>query len=247
MKKSLKLILSAFAFSSAFLFVACTPPNYYSIDAYPSDSNIGSVAESTLINSNPQAEGTKITLNARENFPDTNPFLCWVKDHEDIVSTASSIDLTYNAKSQGRYTAVFKETNLNGMMYSVLSNIKYTNSGAYFTSIKYTVEYARTSTGSDVFSEFNSGELFVNNAYSPKKDKVLYFGEPGNNYYYKIRVNLSLTSGNTTTSISFEFSDLLEQDNFGTKENYTITKDYTGYGNLTLIFSKVNTDTFNAQ
>lgn len=244
MKKSLKLILSAIAFSSAFLFVACTPPNYYSISAFPSDSNIGSVAEATLINSNPQAEGTKITLNARENFPETNPFVCWVKNHEDIVSTVSSIDLTYNAKSQGRYTAVFKETNLSGMMYSVLSNIKYTNSGAYFNSIKYTVEYARISTGSDIYNEFNNGELYVNNAYSPRKEKVLYFGEPGNSYNYKIRVNLDLTTGNTTTSISFDFSDLLGQDKFESKENYTITKDYTGYGNLTLIFSKINTNTF---
>ena len=121
MKKSLKIFLTCLFLCPLLILTACQSPAQYSITTNPSDSSLGSIPESSEINLNKKNEGTKITLSIKENYPETNPFICWIKDYKKVVSSEKNLDLTYNAENEGNYTAVFEETSLNKMMFSSLT------------------------------------------------------------------------------------------------------------------------------
>ena len=123
MKKTTKILMGILCLCPLLLLTACDSTTYYTINVYWSDWNYGSVVGNY---SDPrQLEGTTMTLIATENTStaSTNPFICWIKNNNNVVSTNRELQLTYNSSTAGDYVAVFEETNPSGMTYMSLDNL----------------------------------------------------------------------------------------------------------------------------
>ena len=245
MKKYLKVILSSLCLGFACLFTACVSPAQYLITTNPSDSSLGSVIEASQVNLNTKAEGSRITLTAKENTT-TNPFICWIKDYKTVVAKDKQINLTYNAASAGNYTAVFSESTQNKMMFASLASVKFeidSDNDEGYTEVQYNIQYAILSTGSENYStltenHFNLQDTQVNT----DNRSVLYFGKVGANYEYALKVNVVLKnqSGDLTDD-NFEFNTI-DKSVFDGNGNYSASSKLGGFGTLTLNFEKLNKD-----
>lgn len=241
-----KAFFGLFACSILFV-VACASPEKYLITVNPSDSSLGSVLEASDVNLNEKDEGTRITLNAKENKGDTNPFICWVKDYNKVVGTEKQLELTYNAQTSGNYTAVFSEINSSKMMFASLSNI--------ILSSSYNIlEYEVTSYKGIQPSVFASGRIELSETattYETDNTCLLYFGSAGANFDYEIRINLkfsdSLNPDNTAT-IPYSFQSSVNKSSFGENGTCTITGELPVINNtesdISLTFTKLDYSMF---
>lgn len=245
MKKSIKFMLLILLCCPLLAFAACTPPATYSITAVPSDSTLGRV--DGAFNLEKLAEGTTINLSVIENKPSTNPFICWVKDNKTVVETSKNITLTYSQSKAGNYTAVFDETSNSKMQYSSFSSISLDIEG--FSFINYTLEYARTNSGSSDFTELEKSSFNNGQTYQTENKNLLYFGKAGENYEYKLRINFELiTSADATTEFSYSFNTLINNKSFDNNGSFTIIEELDYYNTpITLTFNKLNKSMFEQQ
>lgn len=245
MKKNLKMLLAGIGLCSVALLSACTPPNKYLITAYPSDSTLGSVIEASSINLTEKTEGTKLTLTAKENHEQSNPFICWIKDYKNIVSISKTLELTYNSQNQGNYTAVFSETNLSNMMFSAITEISYEAFDNSFSSVKYEIFYAETSSGSDNYISYETDSFAIDETHEIAPNAVLYFGSAGADLKYKLQVKIELVSvGDSITTIYYNLNDLVSKNMFDTSGKMQLSHSVTNYGTLNLNLEKLNINMF---
>lgn len=253
MKKTLKIILSGIFLASAILFSACTSPEQYQITVYPSDSTLGAVLEASEVNLNTKAEGTKISLTARELNAE-NPFVCWIKDYKTVVSNEQVLNLTYDKNTAGNYTAVFKEPSYNGMVFASLSNISFEldeRVDVPYNQVEYVVNYAEISNGSNNYNVLCEGSFSLNqNPYSTGNKSVLYFGKPGNMNEYVVNVILTLKAADGSSyPLTFSFDEFFTEKfiknyEFNGQQNLVLSEDHTeGFGTLTITFSKLDSTT----
>lgn len=250
MKKSLKVVLTGLFLCPALLFSACGSPAQYLITTNPSDSNLGSVMEASDVNLNTKAEGTKITLTAKENQPTTNPFICWIKDYKLVVSNSKELGLTYNQTNAGNYTAVFDETSQNKMLFASLYNVAFNidndvQSENNYTNVEYTVKYAILSSGSTNYSVLTDGRYnLTETSVNTNNRSVLYFGKAGADYNYVIRVDVTLKNATGGQLIQpFEFDNFVNKNDFDSNGNLVVTKQDPTCGTLSLTFKKLNSST----
>ncbi|MBO5394361.1 MAG: hypothetical protein J6A28_00455 [Clostridia bacterium] len=257
MKKALKSLLIIIFGLCPILLAACGSTNYYTITVNSSDTALGSVSKDKADSS---LEDTKVTLFARENNPETNPLLGWVKDNEYLVKIANhtteardnKLELTSSAAAEGHYTAVFKE-DLDSMMYAYISQTHFdifdtptSDPQAQDTeSFSYKLSYAILSSGS--------------NNYIPFEDKIgqdintniLYFGGPGQNFYFKFKIELSFNIGeeeNIQTFVLTETAqDWISKEVFPPKLNFEFKfedGETEKNGVFTIILSKFSEEMF---
>ncbi len=246
MKKFIKVFLLILCLCPIVLLTACQSPSSYLITAKPSDSILGSVQGALT---EQRTEGTGITLSAKENIAQTNPFICWVKDYKNVVSTEKSIYLTYNAETAGFYTAVFAENEPKNMRYACLSNILF--DGTEFSSLSYEISTALMAAGSNEYSPFTSGDLTVGTELKTDCRSVLYFGGAvggvGNEYKFNIKVNLTPVAGSETTITEYSFSitELLNSSKFNGTDKCVITHNISALDStISLVFTKLSVNTY---
>ena len=256
MKKSLKMVLSGLFLCSALLLSACASPDEYLITAKSSDSILGSVVGASEINTNKKAEGTNITLIANQNYEE-NPFICWIKDYQTVVSNEKELNLTYNSLSAGNYTAVFAESSCDKMLFASLSEIEFepndelVNENGY-SIWEYQVEYSNSLFGVDNYYKLTDGTSNIGESpISTDNRSTLYLGSAGINNNFIIRVNLTLKnqSGDNSISTLYEFypsdnntNNNLNKETFGNSSSKTIEKKYPE-GTLSLTFTKLDKTT----
>lgn len=245
MKKSIKMFVILLCLCPLLLLTSCGTTTYYTITVSPSDSVLGSVLGS--LSNSTQVEGTTMTLTAKENKPSTNPFICWIKNNNTVVSTDLTLPLTYNSKTAGRYTALFAETSSNSMMYTALDTISF-EPASDVTSINFTLSYSRTASGSDVYTTLASQTLTAENTYISDHTSVLYLGSAGtiNNYQYRFRLELStIDSTGRETLYTLTSQTLLNNLYFNNEETCEVTiYDNISDSNIVLTFEKLNKDMF---
>ncbi len=241
MKKSIKTLLFILCLCPIILLSACGITSYYNITVSTSSSVLGSVLGT--LNNTTQAEGTSMTLTAKENYPSTNSFVCWIKDNSSVVSTDLSINIVYNSQNEGKYTALFEETNPNSMMYMSLTNIVF-QLPSNINSLIFDLSYSRTSSGSDMFITLENGTLTNENTYSSSHNKVLYLGGAGsvNNYQYRLKLNITTIDVNgTETNYSLTSQELINNGYFNGQNLTSITIfDSVSNSDIILSFKKLN-------
>ncbi len=241
MKKNLKFFVLALCLCPLLLLSACTTPDKFMISAKPSDPTLGSVqgVKNTEIE-----EGNKITLTAKENKADTNPFICWIKDYKTIVSTDKNINLTYNASTAGHYTALFDEQNQAGMLFASLSEISF--SPENYISAKYDITYSNVTSGSSDYFGYLSESYSTEPAVKTNTKSVLYFGGAGTNNTYKFNVTITLQAGQTNErKYSFQVNDLLSKSSFDNDGKYVVTQYLEPFETeISFTFEKLNKTMF---
>lgn len=245
MKKFLKVFLFIICLCPIVLLAACQSPSSYLITAKPSDSILGSVQGALT---EQQTEGTGITLTAKENSPQTNPFICWVKDYKKVVSTEKSLNITYNSYTAGFYTAIFAEKEYKNMRYACLSNILF--DGNEYSSVNYEISTALMAAGSNEYSEFTNGELTVGTEIKTDCTSVLYLGGGGVNNEYKFNIKLNLTpiteTETTIKEYTFSINELLKPEKFNGTDKCVITHEIPALNSsISLVFTKLSSTTFN--
>ncbi len=247
MKKSIKMFLISLCLCPLLLLTACGTTSYYTITVSPSDSVLGSVL-GTLSDST-QVEGTTVTLTAKENSAQTNPFICWIKNNNTVVSTDTALTLTYNSETAGRYTALFDETNPNSMMYAAFDTITF-EPIADVTEINFTLSYSRTASGNDVYTTLARGSLSTENTYTSDHTSVLYLGSVGtiSSYQYRFRLNITLVDSNgAETSYSLTSQAILNNSSFNSTRDYEITiYDSNSDSDIVLSFVKLSKELFSS-
>lgn len=243
MKKILKVFMMILCLSPILLLSACKSPNTYLIKAGTSDRELG-YFQGTL--NNEMEEGKKVTIVAKELFPETNPFICWVKDYSKVVSTSKSMTLTYNKRTAGHYTAVFADSN-SGMRFTALTNIHFESEN--YSSVEYQISSALTSTGSDNFTTFINGKIEVNNDFKTDNKNIVYLGnasspENFNEYKFKVKVKM-INSQNIQTEYEFEFDNLLNYKLFDNAGKCEIKQEVSAIETtLSLTFEKLKPSMF---
>ena len=245
MKKTLKTLLIFILMLPIVILSACTSPTKYQITVNPSDSNLGSIPEATTLNFTKMDEGTYTTFTAKENLPETNPFICWVKDYKKVVSKEKTYELVYNSQSAGNYTALFKENDVNKMLFASLNKINFEAVSETYSTANYVVRYARTSSGSSTYSELESGSFSLGETYHTNNESILYFGGAGVNSNYKIKVNIDLvTISGASTSLEIDITSIISKASFNGNAQMSVAESYVGYGDLTLTFAKITPELY---
>ncbi len=248
MKKSIKIFLLLLCLCPLLLLSACGTTTYYTITVSPSDSVLGSVL-GTLSDST-QVEGTSMNLTAKENNAQTNPFICWIKNNNTVVSTDLTLNLTYNSSSAGRYTALFAEENPSSMMYTALNTITFDPTDDV-TSISFSLSYSRTASGSDVYTTLASQTLTTENKYTSDHTSVLYLGSAGTISNYQYRFNLQITTMDSTgreTTYTLTSQTILNNSYFNGSSSCELTiYDNVSESNIILSFEKLSKEMFSAE
>ena len=167
MKKSLKIFLCVICLLPLVLLSSCGITQYYTITTTESDSTLGKGNGGSDV---AMAEGTEITLSANETKPETNPFICWIKDDNKIVSLEKNYSTTYSQSSSGKYTALFQETTINKTRYSTISNVEII--GASSANLQISYAYTTALQNKILLEDLN----IENGISSTEKRNVLYFG-----------------------------------------------------------------------
>lgn len=245
MKNSIKKILIFLLLTPLILLTACSDPQYYTITASPSDSLLG-VVQGTI--NEKMVEGTKVTLIAKENVNtvNTNPFLCWIKDQNKIVSTERQLNLTYNKSTSGNYIALFAETDPQKMMYASIKDITF-NSDLEIQTINLKMQYALTTSSSDFVTIFETS--FENGmTYQTDNKDILYFGTSSliNEFLIRLEITLVYQDSSTTSPYTLEFKEKVNRNSFDKEGNLIISQyDIISQSNLNITFSKINASLLN--
>ncbi|MCI8555198.1 MAG: hypothetical protein HFI85_01305 [Clostridia bacterium] len=238
MKKSLKVFMSVLCLCPLLLLAGCEKPASYKITAMPSDSILGYVQGA--YNNEQKTEGSKITLVARENSPETNPFICWVKDYKKVASTSKSLPLTYNKSTAGSYTAVYAENSHTQMMFATLSKVSFETE--QYTTINYEILTTGGTSGSENSSSFAAGSFSASEEYKTDLDSILYFGNVNTNYDFRLQVKLKLlNSQNAETTYDIPLMPSINRASFDDTGTAVINLDIPVlYSSITLTFEKLN-------
>ncbi len=244
MNKKLKLLLSLVLIVPILLLASCGITQYYTITAVSSEKVFG------LVNGGSDvaiAEGNEAKLVASENYPETNPFVCWIKNNNKVVSFDKSYTLTYSSSTQGKYTAFFDESDITKTRYATISNIQIEGVTAGTIEIKYS--FATSSSNYQTLEK-----LQINNglAQTDKTNLVYFGGADGVNnktiLSFQAVVVVQTGTGNTTYTISFNspLVDSTPSSNQVTFDNENaILQASSGNGiNITLTFTKISSQLY---
>ncbi len=243
MKKFFKVFMLILCLSPILLLTACKSPETYLIKAGTSDTELGYFQGA--INKEME-EGSKVTLVAKELRPETNPFICWVKDYNSIASTSKNLTLTYNKQTAGHYTAVFADSN-SGMRFVSLSNIQFESEN--YSSAEYQISSALTSAGSDNYKNFSKGKIEVNNEIKTDNKNIVYLGGASsannyNEYKFKVKVKM-ITAQNIQNEYEFEINTLLNYKSFDNEGKCILKQNVEAINTtLSLTFTKLNPSMF---
>lgn len=235
MKKNIKLSLFSLCLSPLFLLTACVAPPSYTITASSSDLQLGYVQGAT---SQAKEEGSIIKLNAVSTS--SSPFICWIKDNKTIVSNESEFELTYQQDTEGHYTAVFEETDIQKMIYAKLEEIEFAPAGA--TNIEYTIQTAMLTSGSNDYYDFVQGTLPKAEDEEPQEESVIYFGGAGADYVYVIKIKFKYTdSSNAETSFEYTLKTKIDKSTFSNAGSLVITENIEAVNtSIKLKFNKIS-------
>ena len=187
MKKSIKIFLLLLLICPAIILSACVPPPSYMITSSSSEPLWGRASGNKTSN---MQEGTEITLVATENYAETQPFICWIKDYEKVYSLLKELPLTYSENTAGHYTAVFEDSS-DKMLFATFSSIELEANG--YSKITFDLKYSNSVTGSNNYKSFASGEFDPKSIFISDHSSVLYFGPLGNDVKYKFNMFITLT------------------------------------------------------
>ena len=225
MRKSLKLFLLMICLIPLALLSACGITQYYTISTISSSLDFGTANGGSL---SAMAEGTEVTLTASEKKPETNPFVCWIKDNSQIVSFDKSYSMTYSANTNGKYTALFQESlnTINKTRYVTISNVEITNVDSGNLKINYAYS---SNTQNKILLE----DLTIENGTTTtEKKNLLYFGTD-NEIKFNLYATLSITNGSAVTTTTISFDEILVDyyNNLAGTGNYVTFDDE---GNCTI-------------
>lgn len=201
-KKGLKVLFSALILVPMIFLASCGITQYYTITTISSsEATIGQASGGSDV---AKAEGTAVTLTATELAPETNPFICWIKDNSKIVSFERVYSTTYSAETEGNYTALFEKSRLSAMRYATITDITVTDQNGANINGNIQIQYAY-STSSSVWHSLENLAL-ENGSAETDKTNLVYFGS---------------ASGQSTQSV-FIFNAILEQTAGQSTTTYTV-------------------------
>ncbi len=232
MKKSKCLILSILFILPIMLFSGCEDPKYFSVTSRSSNAELGSVSGGN----NSWIDGTNITLVATARNPETNPFICWIKDYVSIYTFDSTFSLTVSESTQGNYTAVFEENSASSMSYALMTNLSYLSTD--YSSIEYTMTYAPTNNTAQVRT-ISSGLI---NEEGKVESEVFRLFDGSNPLSYTFTLNLKITN-REGTDVKHELVKDIIIDNSLFDENtglYTFSNDKISFTVSKLSYSMFN-------
>lgn len=236
MKKSIKSLIWSICLTPAILLTACVPPPSYTITASSSDTQLGYVKG---FETQEKQEGSKITISAVSTSQ--SPFLAWVKDDKTIVSNEESLNLIYNSKTAGHYTAVFEETSISKMSYASLTALNFSPAG--YSKIEWTVSTAILSSGSNDYYQLTNGEYSPGQEHTVEADSVLYFGGAGDEYVYLIKLNFKLFNAlNEETTFEYILQTKIDKNTFNDKAGLVINENIEALKStpISLTFQKLS-------
>lgn len=223
MKKSLKIFLCVICLLPLVLLSSCGITQYYTITTTESDSTLGKGNGGSDV---AMAEGTEITLSANETKPETNPFICWIKDDNKIVSLEKNYSTTYSQSSSGKYTALFQETTINKTRYSTITNVEII--GASSANLQISYAYTTALQNKILLEDLN----IENGSTSTEKRNVLYFGGASgetNKIEFSFSAVLNVTNGSSVTRYNLTFANILvDTDNPKAGTSNYVTFDDNG-------------------
>ena len=238
MKKSLKIMFSILICLCPILLTACGSVDYYTITAISSDTTIGSV---TGFRDDAVAEGTKITLSARETDEQNNPLLCWIKDKEKIVKVANhteeerdlDFEVISKAENEGQYTAVFAE---NEIRYACIKGVEFTSTGE--ETYEHEISYAILNAGSNNYLPFATHQ---------DNTHVLYFGNIEQKNQFKFMINATQIIGESSNSATDYNETIIDETSFIDGEaSIEFTFDFDGdlekETTCTITFAQLNAE-----
>lgn len=239
MKKTTKILIGILCLCPLLLLTACDSTTYYTINVYWSDWNYGSVVGNY---SDPrQLEGTTMTLIATKNTStaSTNPFICWIKNNNSVVSTNRELQLTYNSSTAGDYVAVFEETNPSGMTYMSLDNLVVEGLDSY-SNVTFSLSYSLIGS-SNTFITFENGSLSDTGEFISDNTNVLFLGSAGqlDTYQYRFRLEITSPTNSGTITDTYTGQGYINNDSFDGQlfSSANITRDDVS---ITLNFEKLN-------
>ena len=229
MKKSLKVLLSALFLAPMIFLASCGITQYYTITTISSsESSIGQASGGSDV---AKAQGTAVTLTATELKPNTNPFICWIKNNNKIVSFDKQYALTYSAETEGNYTALFEKTELSSMRYATITDITVTDQSGTNLNGNIQIQYSYT-TSSSVWHTLENTAV-ENGIATTDKTNLLYFGRASaqtSQSVFMFRAVLEQVSGEATTTYTVSFNDRLIDS---TANQNQVTFDGNGQVTLT--------------
>lgn len=238
-KNIIKICLIFVLLLALALLTACGETAYFTISALPSDAYLGSIDG---VQNESLAEGTKITLTAKEKNAETNPFLCWVHNDGTIVSTNPSFNLSYNETTQGNYTAIFAEQTASQMMYASITQISATLPNDV-ASLDIVLLSAIIEDGSNIYTTKLSGNL-SNGIFETDKTSVVCFRDEtgSNSFTFQLQISINYTDGShSTQSYPLNFNTTLTRTLFGSNSTYTISQNDTNLGaEIYITFEKLS-------
>lgn len=239
MKKLKKTAILSLCLSPLLLLTACVPPPSFTITASSSDMQLGYVQG---VDKDAMEEGSKVTLNAIATT--SSPFVCWIKDDVSVVSQEAKLNLTYNEKNAGHYTAIFEENDYAKMLYATFTDVKFSPSG--YTKIEYQINTALMTSGSNDYYEFIDGEYTVGDEHSIEPVSVMYFGGAGDDYVYLLKIDFKLyDSANAETTYQYQMQTKISKNSFDDNGEFTINEEITALNsNISLKLKKLNSSMF---
>lgn len=217
------------------LLTACTPPPSYIINANPSDLKLGSVKGATL---DEKEEGSQINLEAIENYSETNPFICWVKNGRNVVSTDKKLDLTYSESTAGSYTAVFEEEDSKKMRYSTLTRIDCQPEG--YSNVSFKLSVSTISSGSTNYTPFIEGSMSNGEGFITDSNTICYMGSADGANVFRFQISFELEAGDKTDKFIYVFNNTLNDTLFNDAGICTITEHFDDLKtDITLTFNKL--------
>lgn len=245
MKKNIKIFLTFVLILPIILLASCGITQYYTITAGSSEKKFGTVNGGTDV---AKAEGTEISLVASELSPIDNPFVCWIKNNNKVVSFDKVYNMTYSSATEGKYTALFQETYINKTRYATITDIQIEGASAGTIEIK----YASASSSSNYQTIENLS--FVSKTIETDKTNLLYFGGAdgiNNKVALNFQVKLVAQNVSSSTTYTLNFDKTLVD---GTTSENQISFDSEGKCSLvatnsrditiTLTLSKLNLDLY---
>lgn len=241
MKRKFKYLFAIFL--CPFILSACTLPSSYTITANYSDGELGVVKGDTM---EAKEEGSEITLEAIEKKPETNPFICWIKNGRSVISIEKTLKLTYDASTAGSYTAVFEEDNYNKMRYASLTQIDCQPEG--YSNISFKLSVSAISSGSTSYTPFIEGSINNGESFMTDNTKICYLGSADGANVYRFQISFELGTGDNPDKFIYVFNNTLNDSLFDDSGICTITENLQEINtDIKLTFNKLTYSLYHQQ
>lgn len=257
MKKSFKMLFSALILAPMIFLASCDITHFYTITTISSsETTIGQASGGSDV---AKAEGTAVTLIATELAPETNPFICWIKDNSKVVSFEKVYSTTYSAETEGNYTALFEKSRLSAMRYATITDISVTTQSGTNIEGNLQIQYAYSSS-STVWHSLENLAL-ENGSAQTDKTNLIYFGSAtgqSNQSVFIFNATLQQVAGESVTTYTVSFTNRLidgtpgeNQVTFNENGQCTLTatasSSTAGTITISITLSKINSALFQTE